>query len=208
MVAHVLRFFPEFLLIKKLIEGGELGGVQVARFKRIISRPTWWDPQEMDRSWGPAIDLHIHDVDFIQYLFGMPKSVVADGYVGKEGNIDHVDTHYDYGAKGPMVSAEGGWLAQQGCPFEHGYDIYFEDATLKFNSSWGVPPQLLTRDGKVRRPRLPGKDGFVGELQEAVDAIRSGKPSKIIGGESARNSLAICLKEIQSVRKGRKVAIR
>ena len=207
MVAHVLRFFPEFRLIKELMEEGEYGRVQAARFRRIIARPAWWDPKEIERTGGPAIDLHIHDADFVQFLFGMPEAVVSTGFVGRNGDIEHIDTHYHYGGKSMAVTAEGGWLAQQGCPFEHGYDVYFEDATLKFNSSMGSPPQLLTKDGKIRRPRVSKKDGFVGELQEAVDAVRTGKPSRLLGGESARNSLALCLKEIQSVKRGRRVPV-
>lgn len=206
MVAHVLRYFPEFRLIKELVAGKQHGKVLAAHFKRIISRPSWWDPQDLKRTGGPAIDLHIHDTDFVQFLFGMPKAVGAQGYVGRGGTVEYINTHYQYPGK-MAISAEGGWLAQQGCPFEHGYDVYFEEATLKFNSSWGVPPQLLTKDGKVRKPRLPGKDGFVGELQEAVDTVARGKASKEQGGQSARNSLLLCLKEIESVKKGKKITI-
>ena len=207
MVAHVLRYFPEFRLIKELMQQGEVGRVQAARFRRIISRPVWWDPKDLERTGGPAIDLHIHDADFVQFLFGMPGAVVSTGFVGRGGSVEHIDTHYHYGGKSMSITAEGGWLSQEGCPFEHGYDVYFEDATLKFNSSWGLPPQLLTKEGRTRKPRLPRKDGFVGELQEAVDAVRSGKPSKILDGQSARNSLALCLKEIQSLKSGRKVTL-
>ena len=64
---------------------------------------------------------------------------------------------------------------------------------------------MLTKDGKSRRPRLSGKDGFVGELQEAVNAVKAGKDSKVLSGQSARDSLRICLREIESVKKARRV---
>ncbi|MYA21997.1 MAG: gfo/Idh/MocA family oxidoreductase, partial [Gemmatimonadetes bacterium] len=163
-------------------------------------------PEDLERTGGPAIDLHIHDADFVQFLFGMPTAVSSQGYIGRGETVEYINTHYQY--DGPMaISAEGGWLAQQGCPFEHGYDVYFEEATLKYNSSWGEPPQLLTKDGEVSTPALPGEDGFVGELQEAVDAIARGRESQEIGGQSARNSLLLCLQEIESVKTGEKVAI-
>jgi len=206
MVAHVLRFFPEFRLIKDLMESGDYGRVRAARFRRIISQPAWWDPKELQRTGGPAIDLHIHDADFVQFLFGMPQAVVATGFVGRGGTVEHIDTHYHFGGKSMSVTAEGGWLAQQGCPFEHGYDVYFEDATLKYNSSWG-PPVLLTKDGKTRKPRVPKKDGFVGELQAAAAAVAGNKPSRVLGGQTARNSLALCLKEIQSAKTGRRMPV-
>ncbi|MCY3736797.1 MAG: hypothetical protein OXG13_10375, partial [Gemmatimonadaceae bacterium] len=115
-------------------------------------------------------------------------------------------THYHFEG-GPQVTASGGWLSQQGCPFEHGYDVFFERATLKYNSSWGQPPALLTADGGSRRPRLPRKDGFVGELQEAVRAVAAGEDSRELSGVSARDSLRLCLKEIESVRRGRRVRL-
>ena len=205
-VAHVLRYFPEFRLVKDLVAGGEYGKVRAAHFKRIISQPAWWSAKDLERTGGPAIDLHIHDADFIQYVFGMPTAVSATGFV-RRGVVEHIDTHYRYGARPMAISAQGGWLSQQGCPFEHGYDVYFEGATLKYNSSWGQPPALLTDDGKTRKPRLSTQDGFVGEIQEAVDAVRRGAESKVLSGKSARDSLALCLKEVQSVQTGRKVRV-
>ena len=207
MVAHVLRFMPEFRLIKELVVNKKYGRVQAAHFKRIISRPSWWEPKSLVENGGPAIDLHIHDADFVQYLFGMPQAVSSNGFMERGQMVEYLDTHYCYDGKPLAIGAEGGWLAQSGCPFEHGYDVYFEDATIKYNSSWGEPPVLLSKDGKKRRPRLPGKDGFVGELQEAVDAVRAGKVAKDLSGQSARNSLLLCLREIQSVRSGRKVRV-
>jgi predicted dehydrogenase len=206
MVAHVLRCFPEFRLVKDLLDGGKYGRVLAADFKRIISMHSWWNPKDLARTGGPAIDLHIHDVDFVRYLFGTPEAVTSTGVIRRGGVVEHIDTHYHF--KGPQqASASGGWLSQKGCPFEHGYDVFFEEATLKFNSSWGQPPVLLTKDGKSRRPKLPGKDGFVGELQEAVDAVNAGKDSKILSGKSARDSLRLCLREIESVKKGRRIKV-
>lgn len=204
MVAQVLRYFPEFRLVKELVAKGTYGPVLAAHFKRIIARPAWWDAEDLKHTGGPAIDLHIHDTDFIQYLFGMPKAVTSSGYVGKGGVVEHLHTHYQF--PGKAITAEGGWLSQQGCPFEHGYDLYFEKATLKYNSSWG-PPLLLTSEGKKKYPKLPGKDGFVGELAEAVNAVQAGKESAVLGGQSARNSLLLCLREIQSIRSGKKVKV-
>ena len=207
MVAHVLRFFPEFALVKDLADKGDLGAMRAARFRRIISRPAWSSGYDLGRLSGLTLDLHIHDVDFIQHLFGLPQAVTSSGCTGTGGAIEHIDTHYDYGSAGPMVTAEAGWMVQDGCPFEHGYDVYFQEATLKFNSSWGARPQLLTGDGKVHKPRLRQRDGFVGELQEAVDAVRRGAASPMIDARFGRDSLAVSLKEMLSVTTGRKVRI-
>jgi len=209
LVAHVLRFFPEFALIKELADSGRFGRIQAAHFKRIISKPAWKNPREIARMGGPAIDLHIHDADFVQYLFGMPSSVTTQGVVRRSGLVEHLNTHYHFERALRAISAEAGWLSQQACPFEHGYDVYFEGAALKFNSSWGKAPVLLTADGKSVSPRLPGKDAFVAELQEAVDVIGGRKKGKsILAAESARNSLNLCLTEIRSAQVGRNVKVK
>ena len=209
LVAHVLRFFPEFAVIKELADSGRYGRIQAAHFKRIISKPAWKDVREIARMGGPAIDLHIHDADFVQYLFGMPSSVTTNGLVQRSGLVEHLNTHYHFGRSSMAISAEAGWLSQQACPFEHGYDIYFEKAALKFNSSSAQAPVLLTDDGKSANPRLPRKDGFVAELQEAVDVVGRKKRGKsILAADSARNSLKLCLSEIRSAQTGRKVTVK
>ena len=209
MVAQVLRFMPEFSLLSDAVKSKRWGKLLSLHMKRIIAMPEWGDSSwfaDPAKSGGMVIDLHIHDTDFIVHLFGKPNAVSSNGLVDKRG-VNFIRTTYHGKAKGPLLSAEAGWLNAPGLPFEHGYDVFFEEATLKFNSSWGSSPHLLTKDGKARKPRLPGKDGFVGELQEAVHSIQSGKASKELGGGSARNSLLLCLKEIESAKQGETVAI-
>ena len=205
MVAHVLRFFPEFRIVKELTEERRFGAVRAAHFKRVIAHPEWLARGDIAASGGAAIDLHIHDCDFVRFLFGMPQAVTSSGVVDRQGLIEHIHTLYHYG--GPLtITSEAGWLSQQGCPFEHGYDVYFEKATLKYNSTSGRPPVLLTADGKTRQPRLPGKkDAFVGEIQEAVDAVSTGRESSVLGAGSARDSLKLCLKEVESARRQSRV---
>ena len=208
MVGHVLRFFPEFRIIKELAAKGEFGAVRAAHLKRVISFPAWLPPDVIKASGGPAIDLHIHDCDFVRFLFGMPEAVTSSGLVSRQGFVEHLHTHYHFSGRPMVISAESGWLSQQGCSFEHGYDVYFAEATLKYNSTSGRPPVLLTPDGKERRPRLPGKkDAFVGEIQEAVDAVAAGEVSPVLSAVSARDSLKLCLKEIESVRRQRRVRV-
>jgi predicted dehydrogenase len=209
MVAHVLRFFPEFRLIKELAAGRRFGAVRAAHFKRVTAYPKWRDADDIVESGGPAIDLHIHDCDFVRFLFGNPQAVTSNGLVSRRGIVEHVHTHYHFAGRPMAISSESGWLSQQGCPFEHGYDVYFADATLKFNSTWGRPPVLLTADGKTRQPRLPGrKDAFIGEIQDAVDALSKGKTSPTLSALSGRESLRLCLKEIESVRRQKKVNLK
>ncbi len=75
--------------------------------------PAWWAPKDLDRTGGPAIDLHIHDADFVQFLFGMPGAVTSAGVIRRGGVVEHIDTHYHFEG-GPQVTASGGWLVPAG----------------------------------------------------------------------------------------------
>ena len=85
------------------------------------------------RTGGPAIDLHIHDSDFIVHAIGMPKRVSSQGIVAK-GVVTYVVTEYSFGPKGPVITAQSGAVATKGLCFEHGYDFYFENGTLQLKS--------------------------------------------------------------------------
>jgi len=67
MVGHVVRFFPEFITIKHLIDQGKLGKIGIARSCRNSGMPhgikEWYHNQEM--SGGVVLDLIIHDFDFM-----------------------------------------------------------------------------------------------------------------------------------------------
>ena len=50
-----------------------------ASFRRVASHPGGPFYSDGARCGGAALDLHIHDTDFVQYCFGMPTSVTSFG---------------------------------------------------------------------------------------------------------------------------------
>jgi predicted dehydrogenase len=210
MVAQVLRFFPEFRYLKSALDTGTYGRLKALQLKRIISTPDWgsWN-EDLDRTGGPAIDLHIHDSDFGNFLFGKPRAVSSTGVIeSKSGQTIYVATNYDFGRRDLAVSAYSGAVATKGLPFEHGYDAYFEKATIAYNSTHCPKVTVVDAKGKKFHPKLSFPEAFAAEMQEAVNTIASGKPSKLISAVSARDSLAICLAEVRSVRSGKPERVR
>ena len=80
--------------------GGEqpYGKVQAARFRRMSPMPGWSKATYAsgNQSGGALFDLHIHDTDFVQFLFGRPASVFSTGVTRAGDSIDHVVTQYNY----------------------------------------------------------------------------------------------------------------
>ena len=211
-VGQVLRFFPEFAFIKEAVASGRYGRLLGAHFKRIISRPNWggddWfnDPR---RTGGPVIDLHIHDADFVQYLLGMPSRVFATGLTAPDGQVYYVVASYLYdGQTEPVaVTAQSGAVAMPGRPFEHGYDVYLEKATLLYNSAAGGPVTLLGEDGGIHQPEIAAVDAFTAEIQYVADSIAGKETGELLAAESARRSLLLCHKVAESVRRGEPVPV-
>lgn len=214
MVAHVLPFFPEFAFALEAVQSGRYGKLQAAHFTRVISRPDWSSGiADADRSGGPAIDLHIHDTHFLGLLCGVPTAVHARGVV-EGGAVAHLTTQYLYEKADPMiaVSAVSGALCQSGRPFAHGFEIYLERATLSLGIAHvpGTGPvnplAIFLPEGKVEYPELGAGDpieAFTAELTVAVEAVASGIEAPRLSGQLARQALATCWAEVESVR-GRK----
>ncbi len=110
-IGHCVRFWPEYAKAKQIVDSGEYGRVVAATFQRLGAAPTWsidnWFLDEK-RSGGMALDLHIHDTDFVQYLFGVPRAVCSFGAKGPGGGLLHIVTQYLYDDD-KVVTAEGGW---------------------------------------------------------------------------------------------------
>jgi len=206
MVAHVLPFFPEFAYAAEVTRDGRFGKLLGGHFKRVISRPDWSaDIGDSAKTGGPAIDLHIHDTHFIGLLAGVPDAVFSTGRVEGE-TVQHLTTQYLYGPGGPAITCSSGALAMSGRPFVHGYEIYFEKATLVYESGT-CPLTLYAADGSTSHPALPGSGdpaaAFTLEIQAAVDGIRHGVEPALLSAKLARDALVMCFQECESVKTGK-----
>lgn len=213
MVGHVLPFFPEFQFAAECIASQKYGKLLAAHFRRVISPPKWSsEMSDFRRLGGWGIDLHIHDNHFIRLTCGQPQQVVSRGLL-QDGLVNHVHSQYVYGEDGPTVSAVSGGICADGLAFAHGFELYFEKATVVMSAGtiageWCADrPLTVITKGKTIAPKLKGGgewfSAFTAELQTAVDAVAAGKPAELLSGEFARDALAICHAEAKSIASGK-----
>jgi len=128
MSAMCLRYWPAWVWLKKVIDNKQYGRCLSLTCKRQTSHPPGTFYSNDDECGGALLDLHVHDTDFINYCFGMPRAVFSQGYKGPSGGIDHVATHYiyDQSQNAPLVTAEGTWTMQEGYGFNMSYTANFE----------------------------------------------------------------------------------
>jgi predicted dehydrogenase len=80
LVAHVVRFFPEYALAQAAVAEGQIGKPAVIRLQRGSYRPKKpagnWFLDEV-KSGGILMDLMIHDYDYARWVAGDVESVSA-----------------------------------------------------------------------------------------------------------------------------------
>jgi predicted dehydrogenase len=210
LVAQVLKFMPEFSALIDTIASSRYGALLALHLRRWIAKPSWGDDswfKDPEKSGGMTLDLHVHDTNLVVDVFGKPESVQSQGLaVGAEVQSIHTTYRFpgnDSPGGAPFVTASAGWINASSLPFLHGYDAFFEKATIQFDSTHCPVPRVWSAKG-AQPLRLPKGDGFSRELQAAVDSVLSGEPHPFLSPENALASLLVCEAETRSVLKGGK----
>ncbi len=130
MIGMCLRFSSAYLAVKKLIDEGTYGKVLTGHFERISAMPRWgfqnWF-RDYERSGGVALDMHIHDVDMIRFMFGEPKAVCA---VTNNSKMKCTTIHSTFIYDDKIFTAIGDWGAGGTFRFRSGCRLNFEKATV------------------------------------------------------------------------------
>ncbi|MCX6923740.1 MAG: Gfo/Idh/MocA family oxidoreductase [Verrucomicrobia bacterium] len=207
MPAMCMRFWPGWSFLKEVVSQKTYGKVLAARFRRMSPPPTWSKATygSGSKTGGALFDLHIHDTDFVQFLFGRPASVFSDGVAWADGSVDHVVTQYHFPG-GPAVYAEGSWLLNGN--FNMSYTLLCERATLDYDLSRGAEALMVAEPGKAPRAvKSVGGDGYSGEICYMLEAIQSGKAPRVVTAKDGLSAVQICEAEAKSVRTGKVVAV-
>jgi len=170
MPAMCMRFWPGWTLLRDAVRDGRWGGLRALTLHRLGSGPTWSQSfyQDVTRSGGALVDLHIHDTDFVVHLLGTPAAVRSSG-----GPM-HITTLYDFPAlPGVAVCAEGSWSMNPAFGFRMQYRAAFERATVEFDLAKS-PAVTVFADGAATQPDLPAGTGYDGQVRHLISAITAG----------------------------------
>jgi predicted dehydrogenase len=209
-IGHCVRFWPEYAKAKEIVDSGQYGKVVAGMFQRLGAPPGWsvdnWFVDEQ-RSGGVALDLHIHDTDYVQYLFGMPKAVCSHGAKGPGGQLIHLVTDYDYG-EDKVIVAEGGWGMTGAFGFEMSFNLVLEKATIVYDLTRTPMFRVCPKEGKEFTPEVADGDGYRHEIEHFARSIRGADVKPIITLEQSRNSVRIVEAERKSISRRERIMIR
>lgn len=205
MIGQCVRYFPEYAMLKELIDSKKYGNVIRAEFSRISPIVTWsWQDWMLDeaKSGGAALDLHVHDVDFINWAFGAPRAVTSSA-TNHKAKHETISTVYHYN-NNMLVTAIGDWGMPECFPFTPGFTVRFEKATVVLTTE-GV--KLYPEEGEPCVINVSADNGYVEEVVDFVNCIREDKESTINPPEASLLSLKIALAEKVSADTGKTVAL-
>ncbi len=201
MPAMCMRFWPAWSWLREAVASRTFGAARSATFTRVGARPDPGHPFYGDdaRSGGALLDVHVHDADFVRWIFGAPQAVTATG------SLAHVVTSYHY-ARGPeRVLAEGGWDLPTGSTFRMRYRVEFEGVTADFDLQ--RDPQLrIEESGRSAPVALPPGNGYDHEIRALVAALAAGAAARSpVPVEDAVAVLRLLEAERESLATGRRI---
>ena len=209
MIGQCLRFWPAYEYLKETVQSKRLGDVVCAYFFRGGEPPRWSYENWLltkEKSGGCLLDQHIHDVDTINWLFGMPDKVstIATNIIPGSG-YDAVSTNYIYN-DGKVINAQDDWTLEGDFGFDMTFRVNFEKGNLILAKG------VLTEnpdDGQGFQPDLCPDLGYYREMKYFANSILENKPIEIAAPESTRDTIRIAEAELESAdKKGVLVAIK
>lgn len=186
MVAQVIRFWPEYELIKELYDTGKYGKLLSGYMSRLSAMPGWsWDNwmQDESRSGLAAFDLHIHDMDYMVYAFGKPQNTISRRV--KRPEQDYISATYDF--DGFSVTAESSFYAGN-YPFAAGFRFQFEEALVTYqdgsciiyHGDGRVEDLTSAPEGDTGSINLPKSNAYANEIRYFTDCVKEDRfPEKV-----------------------------
>lgn len=202
-VGHVLRFFPEYIMAKRLVEEESVGQIAVARTMRGGSFPNgsnnWYADYQM--SGGLVLDMLIHDFDFLRWCFGDVERVYAKGSQGKSVEpLDYTLVTLRF-KSGVIAHVEGKWGYDT---FSMKFELSGKTGVIDYDSAKDKPIMFVRRsvnegNGGVSVPESPLKeDPYYLELTHFLACIEQDtKP--IVTVHDAYEAMRIAMAVIESI---------
>ena len=206
MVAHCIRFWPEYEVAKRIVATARLGVVTNAILERCAPTPAYgvggWQ-RKRSQSGGAIFDLAVHDIDFAVHLLGKPKSIFA---IGTGSSNDQVAVSLIY-ARNKNALVNGRWDLPGNWPFEMAFTIRCEKGTIHYRMTSGNPLTIYHCSGRIEKPSVPKGDGWQREIDYFLNCIRRGKKPDRCKPVESRLSVALAESAVRSIRSGKAVGV-
>lgn len=220
LVAHVVRFFPEYAAAKDVVERGEIGRVGVVRLTRCSFKPAKNNPaswfHDPAQSGGMMFDLMVHDFDYARWISGDVDSVFAK-------NIAHQfsDVPGDYALvilkhkNGALTHVEGGW-AYPAPMFRTALEIAGDQGLIEHPAGSSAPLGIHLHENSngsgtnadIAVPTSPlAEDPYVTQIKHFYELLTGKITTPRVTAADAAAAVNIAIAAVESVKTGRRVRV-
>lgn len=207
-IGHVVRHFWEYKILREQIKNGEIGTPAIARLSRCSGFPygagEWFG--DFKKSGGAALDLSIHDFDWLLWTFGKADRVSARSIIKKELKyIDYVLAIVHF-KKGVIAHVEGSWAEAGG--FYTSVEVSGSGGIVEYDSR--AQSSLLytpkeTGSAAAKTAVIPENpsysDPYLFQLKHFIDCIKNDK-KPLVSADDALESLKLALGAVKSIEQG------
>ncbi len=202
MIAHVVRFWPEYVVLRDAIVNETYGKMLTGHMIRLGSTPGWswedWMKKEECSGLVP-FDLHIHDLDYLVYTLGEPSNCIT--HRARFEDHDIINATYEF-SDGRFVTCDSWWY-NSGYPFSSGYRFTFEKAVMEYKDgrlivypvgkpAFEVKSDMEGTDGECIN--LPATDAYFEEIRYFTDCVLADKAADIVKPEELKTVLNLMKK--------------
>jgi len=196
MVGHVVRFMPPYQKLKEMLDSGIYGKLKFLSLSRYSGVPAWGEWMDRRTSFGSSggalFDLLIHDIDYVNFILGMPGSIKCNYLPGLLSKHDYVTALWSYFDKDINVKIEGGNIFHSSFPFQAGYMAHFELASVQYSTVKGDIIQIATDNQSIDIPSGQAGDGFYNEMAYFAHCINHNVKPVACMPESALQTIQLC----------------
>jgi predicted dehydrogenase len=200
MVAHVVRFFPGYRVLREVVDSGRIGAPIAATAARLAagsSNIAWI--RDVEQSGGVTVDLLVHDYDQLNLFLGRPASVYA-----RVSDERSVAVTVDYGG-GRVGTAEGSTAMPAGYRFSTLLRVRCRSGVIEYATGEcgdGGVVRIWPDDGGVEQVQVPATDPYQEQARYFLDRISSGEPVEEGTAEQARAAAAVGAAALRSASTG------
>ena len=216
MVAQVLRFWPQYVEIKRMVENGKFGSVSVVHAHRLAKPPavgSWFrDPA---KSGGCLLDLQVHDMDYVYWLLGQPSEIHTVGVRSESGCWDHASTTLRCGPA--VATIEASFLMADSWPFTCSVQVTGTQAVAEygFRVSGNVSEREQAADELILYPvgssatrvDTSRDDMYVAQLKHFVECVKEKRDSDVCPLQENLDVMSLMDASLQSAETGQPVSL-
>ncbi|MBX3598225.1 MAG: inositol 2-dehydrogenase [Rhizobiaceae bacterium] len=213
MVGFNRRFDPHFAAVRKAIDEGAIGEVEMVT---IISRDPGAPPVDyIKRSGGIFRDMTIHDFDMARFLLGEEPvrvsanaAVLVDKAIGQAGDFDSVSVILQT-ASGKQAIISNSRRATYG--YDQRIEVHGSKGMVAAENQRPVSIELANATGYTRPPlhdffMTRYTEAYANEIAAFIDAMTKGKKAEPSGADGLA-ALVLADAAVKSVKEGRAIEL-